>query len=301
MINWETIKSLYNDKPTLLQWLKKVEAALSGATLTSVSVNTISVGVITLTFNFDDGTSITTPNINLPQGAQGVSITGAAIVAGKLILTLSNGTTIDAGNTGAVLGFEIDASQHLIVKYQDGTSEDLGAIFTGNVNITGNLSVGGNITNTLLNNTEDVLRGAADISSYYVNEGDIDTSSLTLPEGVEFKYAHWRVSNGKLSIVLLLHIPSSVTGNFTFGDYTFAIPAFVGSKIIPVTLGSNVVAGGYTPVERIDPGQAYGVPSGNYIGWDIRKANDTRFFVRSRYNFAQVGEGLGRIEINFIL
>lgn len=41
--------------------------------------------------------------------------------------------------------FEIDASQHLIVKYMDGTSQDLGPIFSGNVSISGNLSVTGSI------------------------------------------------------------------------------------------------------------------------------------------------------------
>lgn len=222
MINWETIKSLYNDKPTLLEWLKKVEAALSGATLTSVSVNTISVGVITLTFEFDDGTSITTPNINLPQGAQGVSITGASIVAGKLILTLSNGTTIDAGNTGAVLGFEIDSNQHLIVKYQDGTSEDLGAIFTGNVNITGDLSVGGTISS---------LEKIVDANG---NRRFLDISPYTTysAAGVTITYCKASLSGSHLMVVCAgnaengVEIPAVTL-------CSFVLPSYIADKIVP--------------------------------------------------------------------
>lgn len=45
----------------------------------------------------------------------------------------------------SVTNFTIDASQHLIVHYSDGTSDDLGAIFSGNVTIDGNFNVTGSI------------------------------------------------------------------------------------------------------------------------------------------------------------
>ena len=41
----------------------------------------------------------------------------------------------------------IDGSQHLIVNYNDGTTNDLGAIFQGNVNISGNLTADSIIEN----------------------------------------------------------------------------------------------------------------------------------------------------------
>ena len=65
--------------------------------------------------------------------------------SGHLIVTLSNGDTIDAGLIKQVTGLSIDASQHLIVSFNDGTSMDLGAIFNGNITISGNLTVSGSI------------------------------------------------------------------------------------------------------------------------------------------------------------
>ena len=70
-----------------------------------------------------------------------VYVSNVAIDAsGHLICTLSNGDTIDAGLIKQVSGFSINGSQHLIVTYNDGTTTDLGAIFSGNVNISGNLT-----------------------------------------------------------------------------------------------------------------------------------------------------------------
>ena len=71
MINIETLLSTFDKQGTLLKWLQKLEAAMSGATLTSVTVNTLSATEITLTFNFADETSITSPTITLPRGEQG--------------------------------------------------------------------------------------------------------------------------------------------------------------------------------------------------------------------------------------
>ena len=59
--------------------------------------------------------------------------------SGHLIVTLSNGTNIDAGLIKQVTGFSINGSQHLIASYNDGTTTDLGAIFTGNININGSV------------------------------------------------------------------------------------------------------------------------------------------------------------------
>lgn len=71
MISWESILSVFNTKGTLLKWLQKLEKALKDGVLQSVSVNPVSTGVITLTFNFADGSTITTPQINLPEGERG--------------------------------------------------------------------------------------------------------------------------------------------------------------------------------------------------------------------------------------
>lgn len=71
MISWQSIMSVFNTKGTLLKWLKTLDQSLKDGVLQSVSVNPVSTGVITLTFNFADGSTITTPQIDLPQGAPG--------------------------------------------------------------------------------------------------------------------------------------------------------------------------------------------------------------------------------------
>lgn len=125
MINEETIVSVYNDKMTLLQFLKTVNKALDEAVLTSVEVSKKGNATLSFVFDFADGTKIESGEIVLQQGE---SVTDAKIVDGHLYLTLSNDERLDAGNVKPVTRFEINASQHLIVYYGDGTSQDLGTL-----------------------------------------------------------------------------------------------------------------------------------------------------------------------------
>ena len=105
MINYETILSLFDDKLTLLEYLTKIEQALKNEQLTDITVTQTDASHVYFTFVFEDGSTIDTPTFTLPAGQQGatgeqgVSVTGATIDASNhLILTLSNGNTIDAGN-----------------------------------------------------------------------------------------------------------------------------------------------------------------------------------------------------------
>lgn len=89
MINWKSMLSSFNDKPTLLEWLKLVEKALKESVLTNVLTDTKD-GKTAFTFKFEDGTEITTDYVQTqgPQGPigeigatgatgpQGVSVTG---------------------------------------------------------------------------------------------------------------------------------------------------------------------------------------------------------------------------------
>lgn len=61
MINWKSILSSFNDKPTLLEWLKLVEKALKESVLKSVTTEQDADKANTkLIFNFEDGTQIAT-------------------------------------------------------------------------------------------------------------------------------------------------------------------------------------------------------------------------------------------------
>lgn len=71
MISWQSIMSVFNTKGTLLKWLKTLDQSLKDGVLESVTVNSVSEGVIMLSFNFADGSTVTTPQIDLPQGERG--------------------------------------------------------------------------------------------------------------------------------------------------------------------------------------------------------------------------------------
>ena len=58
MINEETIVSVYDDKMTLLQFLKTINKALDEAVLTSVEVSKKGNATLSFVFDFADGTKI---------------------------------------------------------------------------------------------------------------------------------------------------------------------------------------------------------------------------------------------------
>ena len=175
MLNYETLLSSYDDKLTLMQWLKKVEAALKDASAVSFKVNKRGDATLTFSVVFEDGSELETGPITLQQGE---SVQAATITNGHLILTLTNGDELDAGDLGGVSGFSIDASQHLIVTYQSGRTQDLGAIFTGDVTLTGDLTaVGVHATGTGVKTS---------VISQDVSSGiDIFASVVSLNNGLE--------------------------------------------------------------------------------------------------------------------
>lgn len=71
MLNYETLLSSYDDRLTLMQWLKKVEDALKNASLNNVELTQVSDEKIILKFVFADGSFIASPELTLPRGPQG--------------------------------------------------------------------------------------------------------------------------------------------------------------------------------------------------------------------------------------
>ena len=124
-INKETIISVFDEKLTLMQWLKTINKALDEAVLTGVEVRQKGNATYSFVVTFEDGTELESNEFVL---AQGESINGARIEDGHLYLSLTNGDELDAGNVKPVTSFAINASQHLIVYYGDGTSQDLGTL-----------------------------------------------------------------------------------------------------------------------------------------------------------------------------
>ena len=124
MINFNTILSSYDERGTLLKWLKSLQEALEGGALSTVTTTTGDDYVI-FHFIFADGTSVDSPSIPLeagpqgpqgepgPQGAPGVDGEdgAAATVEIGTVTTLAPGADATVTNSGtsaaAVLNFGI--------------------------------------------------------------------------------------------------------------------------------------------------------------------------------------------------
>lgn len=171
MIKYETIISNFEDKTTLYNWLRKVEEALKSASATNFVVNKKGNATLSFSITFTDGTTLESGDIVLQQGE---SVDDARIASGILQLHLTNGTWLTAGNLKPVNNFSINASQHLIVNYQDGTSQDLGAIFSGNVTISGDLTATGAIAGATAS-----ITGNASIGGDLTVTGDISGNEIT--------------------------------------------------------------------------------------------------------------------------
>jgi len=226
MLNYETLLSSYDDKLTLMQWLKKVEAALKDASAVSFKVNKRGDATLTFSVVFEDGSELETSPIILQQGE---SVQGAAIRNGHLILTLTNGDELDAGNLGAVSGFSINDSQHLIVAYQNGTIQDLGAIFTGDVSITGNLAAAA-VKTASLTSDEGEIRAQKPVVEVMTG---YNFTKLTQQYGnLNISYAGAVKNGNKLTLALAGTYEKTSDGDNENIGY-FSIPTSVAAKMFP--------------------------------------------------------------------
>ena len=191
MINIETLLSSFDERGTLLKWLKAVEKALNEATLTSVDVITISTQQIQLQFNFEDGTHLTTPTITLPKGDKGD--TGAT------------GQTGETGATGVgVQNVTVNASNHLIVTLTDETEID-----AGEINVTS-----GVVIDTLMSASSEnpvqnkviytALAGKQDVidATHKLSADNVDDSATTNKFVTSAEKSTW---NGKQDVIDATH------------------------------------------------------------------------------------------------
>lgn len=135
MINWKSILSEYDDKPTLLAWLKKVKKALDESILTDITVAQPTAGTATLTFNFADGTEIITPAITLAKGADGKDgVNGTNGKDGVSIVSTENGGTSASGDyTETTIITNLSDGKHTSfdVLAKNGAKGDQGVSVTG--------------------------------------------------------------------------------------------------------------------------------------------------------------------------
>lgn len=164
MIKKDTIVSTTDGRLTLLQWLKKVEAALKNASATAVKGVPQADGKVVFEIDFADGTSIKSDPFELPEKLpEGYAVDEAGNVTlngGLLIDKLGN---VEMGKNAAVDGtLTLNTPQNLVFKTGsiDPTPEGYSVDAAGNVTIAGalkannngdvqavkNLEVGGNAT-----------------------------------------------------------------------------------------------------------------------------------------------------------
>lgn len=149
--------------------------------------------------------------------------------SGHLIVTLSNGTNIDAGLIKQVSGFSINDSQHLIVSFNNGTTTDLGAIFSGDITISGNLTVTGNITgDSIIEN----------MSGYSFIKRTGSTNPL-----FEYIFAGAVKNNNKLTLALAFNLTRTDTISAAQILGEFKLPRAICDLLYPTLIGSyNVLA-----------------------------------------------------------
>lgn len=134
MINDNTILSSFNDRPTLLEWLKKVEEALKSDTAKSISVDNPETNVYIIKITFADGRVMYTEPIRLPDSVKGVSI-----LNNHLIITMQSGLTDDLG--------VINPYADTIVSNSETNTTEIrnNAVVGGNMQVDGNVLFGSSI------------------------------------------------------------------------------------------------------------------------------------------------------------
>ena len=134
MINDNTILSSFNDRPTLLEWLKKVEDALKSDTAKSISVDNPETNVYIIKITFADGRIMYTEPIRLPDSVKGVSISN-----NHLVITMQSGLTDDLG--------VINPYAETIVNNSVTNTTEIGnnAVVDGNLQVNGNVLFGNSI------------------------------------------------------------------------------------------------------------------------------------------------------------
>ena len=196
MINKESIISLFNDKPTLLEWLKKVEEALKNASAVSFKVNKKGNATLTFSIVFDDGSEIESDAITLQQGE---SVQSAYIQNGNLHLVLTNGDDLNAGN-----------------------------MFNGDITLAGSITAASIKTPSLTSDAEEIAAQKPVVevmAGYSVRDGN--------PQ-INLSYFGISKNGKKLTIAYSGSItPTSELLNELIALRIVEIPSSIGSKIIP--------------------------------------------------------------------
>lgn len=188
--------------------------------------------------------------------------------SGHLIVTLSNGTNIDAGLIKQINSLTINSSQHFIVTYNDGTSADLGSLGDySNVDFVAKTfkQTNANFTtgNLTFNLSAGMISQGLQIENIYNRVEEINN--------VLYVVANIKISNPTLSEVIIS------AGNTVF-DASTALPTEIAEKIIDFE-GKKVSEIALTNYCIIT---GHGVFASKGVGYADVIASDWELFVTNR-------------------
>ena len=142
MINDNTIISSFNDRPTLLEWLKKVEEALKTDTATAIKFKNTSPNHYIASIEFADGSKIETGDIAFPDTIEQVTITN-----GELIVNYVSGAVDNLGKINAYADVIVINSETNTTGIGNNLEVNGDLLVHGTISTNENFQVNGNIGN----------------------------------------------------------------------------------------------------------------------------------------------------------
>lgn len=227
-INKETILSVYDDKLTLMQWLKKVEDALKNDTLKDVELLQNGNNVA-FKFVFEDSEIITD---YLELQANGIAAINYDSTTLQIVVTFTDGTT-------RVLGPLFDTQSNITVQDLNAVSVTTEKVYADSISVDGDLTSNGSIDASDKVQSDDITARNT-ISSM---ERIIDTNgnfrfiegNLTFEETlIEMSYGKWSLSGTHLMLVIAGTFKANVTVPSLAIIAQASLPAYIAQKIKPV-------------------------------------------------------------------
>lgn len=121
-----------------------------------------------------------------PAGANGSSITSATVsVTGRLLVTLSNGTVVDAGNVSGISSATVNGSGQLVLTKQDGSTVNAGNVIgpKGDTGNTGPQGPQGSTGSTGVGVAGAVVNGSGQLVITLTDGSTVNAGSSVGPQG----------------------------------------------------------------------------------------------------------------------
>lgn len=291
MINKDSIVTAYDEHLTLVEWLQKVEKALDSAVLTNLGIAKLSdkdnAATYQVTATFADNTTILSDSFTLPS----TDIVSAFGNLKTLVNSFDSRIATNRENVNSILDIIDIASEKInadaLKNSINGDDDVIVKIDNDEDNEKLGIHLSPELQAKITKNTEDIAKkqdlitSATDLTAKTVTADTFKTDSYLKPATIEpsegsftfnqlngskigltttAPYSHWRISNGKLSIVWLLEISNDT-------ENTIEIPAIVnwGGSWYELVAASNQVTFPKSVADKL-----YTSFGGNYIATDTK-------------------------------